>query len=135
MQHTLVVNNQCKIAILLQNAAFCKFKKEPLTSNLNSFKLLRAKARKNIKQAKKTSWQNYVNRFNLSTKTIWKMIWKISCKNLSTPLKHLIKNNTQVTNIKDIAGTLAETFSANSSFKNSRISQKQRQERKTKAQF
>ena len=47
------------------------------------------------------------------------MICKISGKNQSTPLKLLIKNNTQVTNIKDIANTLAETFSANSSSKNS----------------
>ena len=43
------------------------------------------------------------------------MISKISGKNL----KHLIKNNTQVTNINDTADTLAETFSANSSSKNS----------------
>ena len=47
------------------------------------------------------------------------MIHKISCKNQSTPLKHLIKNNTQLVNIKDIANTLAETFSANSSSTNS----------------
>ena len=96
-------------------------KKEPLTSNLNSFKLLRAKARKTIKQAKKISWQNYINKLISSTKTntVWKMIRKISGKNQSTPLKHLILNNTQVTNIKDIANTLAETFSANSFSSNS----------------
>ena len=35
------------------------------------------------------------------------MIHKISDKNQSTPLKHLIKNNTRVTDIKDIANTLA----------------------------
>ena len=34
------------------------------------------------------------------------MIHKISGKIQSTPLKHLIKNNTQVINIKDIANTL-----------------------------
>ena len=98
-----------------------KFKKEPLTSNLNSFKLLRAKARKTIKQAKKISWQNYINKLNSSTKTntVWKMIRKISGKNQSTPLKHLIKNNTQVTNKKDIVNTLAETFSENPSSTNS----------------
>ena len=49
------------------------------------------------------------------------MIHKTSGKNQSTPLKYLIKNNTQVTNIKDIANTLAETFSANSSSTNSNI--------------
>ena len=79
------------------NAALCKFKKEPLASNLN-FILLRAKARKTIKEAKKISWQNYVSKLNSSTKTntLQKMISKISGKNQSTPLKQLIKNNTQV---------------------------------------
>ena len=47
------------------------------------------------------------------------MIRKISGKNQSTLLKHFIKNNTQVTNIKDIANTQAESFSANSSSTNS----------------
>ena len=51
------------------------------------------------------------------TNTVYKMIHKISGKNQPTPLKHLIKNNTQVTNINDIANTLAET-SANSSSTN-----------------
>ena len=112
-------NNEYKIAIRLWNAALWKFLKEPLTTNLNSFKLLRAKVRKTIKETKKISWQNYVNKLNSSTKRVWKMTRKISGKNDFTPLKHLIKNNTQVTNIKDIANTLAETFSANSSSKNS----------------
>ena len=46
------------------------------------------------------------------------MICKISSKNQSTPLKYLIKNNTDVTNIKDIANTLAVTL-VNSSATNS----------------
>ena len=52
--------------------------------------------------------------------TVWKMIRKIAGKNQPTPLKHLIKNNIQITNIKDIADSLAETFSTKSSSKNSR---------------
>ena len=82
--------------------------------------MLSAKARKTIKETKKICWQNHVNKLNSSTKTntIWKMICKISGKIQSTPLKHLIKNNTQVINIKGIANTLVETFSANSSSKN-----------------
>ena len=68
-RNTPWLNNECKIAIRLWNAALRKSKKEPLTSNLNSFKLLRAKTRKTIKQAKKISWQNYVNKLNSSTKT------------------------------------------------------------------
>ena len=47
------------------------------------------------------------------------MICKISGKNQSSPLKRLIKNNTQVTDIKDITNTQAEIFSVNSSSTNS----------------
>ena len=47
------------------------------------------------------------------------MIRKISGKSQSTALKHLTKNKTGATTRKDIADTLAETFSANSSLNNS----------------
>ena len=96
------------------------FKKNPLNYNLTSFKQLEAKARKTIKQAKRTSWQSFVNQLNSSTKTntVWKIVRKIAGKNKPTPLKHLIKNKIQITNIKDIADTLAETFSTNSFSKN-----------------
>ena len=64
------------------------------------------------------------------------MIRKISGKDQSIPLKHLILNNTQVTNIKDIANTLAETFSANYSYKlQHRISQIQKKKEKQKLNF
>ena len=110
-------NNDSKIAIRERNVALRKF-----TRNLNSFKQVKAKARKTIKQAKRTSWQNFVNQLNSSTKTntVWKMVRKTAGKNQPTPLKHLIKNNIQITNIKDIADTLADTFSTNSSSKNSK---------------
>ena len=49
------------------------------------------------------------------------MTCKISSKNQSILLKHLIKNNTRVTNLKDIADTLAETVSDHSSSTNSNI--------------
>ena len=63
-------NNDCKIAIHEWNAA--------RACNLNSFKQLKAKARKTIAHAKRTSWQNFVNQLNSSTKTntVWKMVWK-----------------------------------------------------------
>ena len=48
------------------------------------------------------------------------MICKIAGENQSSTIKHLIKNNDEVTNIKDIANTLAETFSANSSSANAK---------------
>ena len=60
-----------------------KFKIEPFTSNLNTFKLPKAKARKTIKQAKKISWQNCVNKLNSSTKT--NSVWQKPVYSSQTP--------------------------------------------------
>ena len=54
-------NDDCRKAIRLRKAALRKFNKQPTSTNLNDFNLLRAKTRKLIKEAKKKSWQNYVN--------------------------------------------------------------------------
>ena len=62
-------NDDCRKAIRLRKSAFRKFNKQPTTTNLNDFKILRAKTRKHIKEAKKKSWQNYVNQLGSSTKT------------------------------------------------------------------
>ena len=78
-------NEDCRKAIHLRKAALRKFNKQPTTTNLNDFKLLRAKTRKLIKEAKKKSWQNYVNQK------------KISRKPQSTTLKHLTKKQTEAT--------------------------------------
>ena len=48
------------------------------------------------------------------------MVHKIAAKDQRTLFKYFIKNNIQIINIKDIADTLAETFSTNSSSKNSK---------------
>ena len=48
------------------------------------------------------------------SKTIWDQIHKISWKQLSTPLEHLL-NSTKSTAWNDITNLSAETFSKNSS--------------------
>ena len=48
------------------------------------------------------------------------MSWKITDKNNNTPTKHLTHNNLKITDKKDIASHLAETFSQNSSAKKSK---------------
>ena len=65
------------------------------------------------------------------------MIRKISGKPQSTTVKHLTKNQIETTTRKDIAEVLAETFSENSSLKNSKstIYFLQKQIRETKTQF
>ena len=113
-------NNECKEAINKRKAALRKFKKEPTTSNLTNYKLYKAKARKTLKEAKKTCWREYVNGINISTKpkAVWRMIKGIAGKNNSAPIKHLSSDGIKITDKKDIAGKLAENFSENSSSKN-----------------
>ena len=50
-------------------------------------------------------------------KKVWQMIRKITGQNNNTPTKHLTHNNLKITDEKDIANHLAETFSQNSSAK------------------
>ena len=113
-------DGDCKAAIRSRKAALRKFHLHPTADNLNNFKLHREKTRRVIKTSKKTSWQNYVNRLNSSSKSkkVWDMIRKISGKNKSSPINHLSKNHVKATNKKDIADLLAKTFSTNSSSNN-----------------
>ena len=113
-------NDDCKNAIRSRKAALRKFSLRPTQGNMNNFKIQRAKSRRTIKLAKKTSWRNYVNKLNSSTKSkkVWDMIRKISGKNPSSPIKHLSKDHVKATNKKNIADLLARTFSKNSSSSN-----------------
>ena len=72
---------------------------------------MRAKARKTIKSAKITSWQQYVSKLNSRTpaKKIWGVIRKITGKN---------KNNNICSTAKDISNALGENFHKNSSSTN-----------------
>ena len=79
--------------------------------------ILKFIGQKTCRVIKKTSWRNYVNKLQPSSKSkkVWDMIRKISGKNTSSPIKHFSKNHVKATNKKDIAYLLAKTFSKNSS--------------------
>ena len=113
-------NSECKKAIKDRKAALRKFEKQLTTCNCNKYKQLRTKTRKTINEAKKKCWQEFIQKINISTKpkTIWKMIRKISGKYNPMPIKHLLVQNTKITEEKAIANQLAETFSKNSSSEN-----------------
>ena len=120
--NTTWFNNDYKIAIRQQIDALRKFQKEPLTFNRNSFMQLKAKAIKIIKETKRTKWQNFVSQLNSSTKTNSLENGTQNCRQKSTySPQESHKNNIQITNIRHIADTLADTFSTNSSSKNSKI--------------
>ena len=54
----------------------------PTQENLSKFKIARAKARRTIKQSKRTTWRQYVSRLNSrsSVKKTWEMIQKLMVK-------------------------------------------------------
>ncbi|MES9994020.1 MAG: reverse transcriptase domain-containing protein, partial [Candidatus Thiodiazotropha sp.] len=114
-------NNECKTAINKRKSALRKFNKNPSRENHFHSKLTRAKARRTIKEAKRMSWQQYVNKLNPKTpvKKIWEMIRKISGKNKKSECVHIKSSNgNKCFSTKDISNALGENFQKNSSSSN-----------------
>ena len=86
-------NKECKKAVRLRKATFKKFKINPTRENLNTYKNSRAKARKIIKDYKRSTWRNYVAKINSNTKPkkVWQMIRKITGQN------NILLQNTSLT--------------------------------------
>ena len=107
----------CKDAIKERNRALERFKLEPTEGNLNTYRIARAKARRDIRHSKKTSWRNYVSKMNSQTsvKSVWNRIRKIKGKDTSNTVHHLSVNDRDVTSHRDIANALADNLSHNSS--------------------
>ena len=88
-------NDECKTAINKRKSALRKFIKNPSCENHMHSKLARAKARRTIKGAKRTSWRQYVNKLNSRTpiKKVWDMIRKVSGKNKKSECVHIKSSN------------------------------------------
>ena len=112
-------NEECKLAILDRKRAQRKYFKHPILLNFINFKKAKAKSKFIIKQSKASSWRQYVSTINsiTSTKSVWKKIRKIKGKE-TTPKTHLKKNSILVSDPKEQANYLAESFSKNSSSQN-----------------
>lgn len=113
-------DDDCKTSIRKRKQVLRQFDSRPSKENLNTFRIFRAKARRTIRLSKRKSWKQYVSKLNsrTSVKKVWDMVRKIQGKGKPTSIKHLNKNNKKVTSKKDIADTLAENFSKNSSSDN-----------------
>ena len=74
---------------------FERFKREPTEGNLNAYRIARAKAHRDIRHSKKTSWRNYVSKMNSQTsvKSVWNRIRKIKGKDTSNTVHHLSVND------------------------------------------
>ena len=131
-------NDDCKTSIQKRKQAL-QFNARPLHQNLENFRVFRAKARRTIRESKRKSWKQYVSRLNSRTsiKKVWDMVRKIQGKGKSTSVNHLKKNNDNITSKKDIANTLADSFSKNSSSENytSKFRNIKNQQEKQKLKF
>jgi hypothetical protein len=112
-------NDECKQAINERKRALYTFQRYPNLENKLEYKRLQAISRKTIKANKRKSWHEYVNTLQSSTplKKMWDKVKKIEGKRTST-INHLIKNNDEITNVKDMSNVLGENFSKNSSSNN-----------------
>ena len=110
-------NDKCKEAIKKRKDSFKRFKQYPTKTNLNACKSLRAKARRIIKQAKRSSWKDFSSKINDRTPmtTIWNMIKKINGKNQSMKYSHIKVDDKIYENKEEIANILGKTFKTNSS--------------------
>ena len=118
-------NDDCKEAIKQRKDTLSRFCKFPTKDNLNTYRVFRAKARRTIKSSKRKSWRTYVSNLSYKTpiKKVWDMVRKISGKSKAASHQHLNSNfnggaETKATTKKDIADTLGDAFSKNSSNSN-----------------
>jgi len=113
-------HDECKQAISDRKCALRNLRHHPTSTNLDTLRIRRAKARQTIRVAKKNSWQSFVSKINKNTpiRKIWNMLHKIQEKNIKQPIKHLHINNQHITTLPDIANTIANTISYNSSTNN-----------------
>ena len=111
------VQDACKSS----KAAHRRFRNNPTDENYQHKKIMRAKARRVIKQSKRKSWRSYVGNLNRYTKLkkVWEMVRKISGKYNQAGYKHLInEQGKKVTSKREIVKDIAEGFAQSSSSDN-----------------
>ena len=102
-------NNSCKRAIKERKKAQRKFFSNPTLSNVQNFKILRAKAPHVVKQQKRNSWRHFCNKLNSKTQTqkVWKAVRKTKGKGGCNSVNHLKVTGNLITDKKEVAEVLA----------------------------
>ena len=107
-------------AIKNRKKAERQFGKHPTSDNLGNFRIFRARARRTLKQNRRTSWCNFVSKLNCYTpmNKVWNMVQKNKGKNNKTNVHHLKDGRDTLTSEEDISNKLGQTLSKNSSTQN-----------------
>ena len=101
------LNDECRTAINKRKSALRKFNKNPSRENHMHSKLAQAKARRTIKDTKRTPWRQYVNKLNTKTpvKKVWDMNRKVSGKNKKSERIHIKSSeDSKCYSTKEISG-------------------------------
>ena len=112
-------DSEVKQAISERRRALRQLNSHPTSANLNNFKILRARARRIIRQKKRFTWRTFVSHLNSHTPSskVWKMLKKIQGKSTSN-IQHLEDGDEEFTTHDQIANRLGQQFSFNSSTDN-----------------
>jgi len=91
-------NDDCKTAVKDRKKALHKVKASPTTENIEKYKIIRAKARRTIKCAKRRSLQSFVSKINSRTsiRKVWAMVRKLAGKYHFGDIPHLGVNNNKI---------------------------------------
>lgn len=113
-------NNDVRTAIANKRRALKKFNTNPTRDNLITFKKFRSTARRCIREAKKSSWSDFVSEINPSTpiSRIWCKIRALENKKSSTTISLLKSNGVIHTDGKIISEMVADTFETTSKTEN-----------------
>ena len=103
---------QCRQSIRERRRLFRIFQRHPTNDNLISFRRAKALARRTVREAKRTSWCNYISAINRLTPLteVWKRINSISGRSIPTPLPVLQHNNTTITDPSEVANTFGTVW-------------------------
>lgn len=110
-------NLNCKQAVKDYKIALNRYNKHRSTDNLIDLKKKKAYVRRIILESKRNSWRNYVSTITTNTPSseLWNKIRKINGKRKFFETSILFQNSKTITRPQDIANTLAEEFSEDSS--------------------
>lgn len=113
-------DSEVQNAIKERKKALRKFNSQPIQANLDNFKILRAKARRLVRQKKRDSWRIYISKLNSRTPSskVWQMVKRIQGKDFSSHIQHLVVDTEEYITPGDIANKLGQQFSYNSSSEN-----------------
>ena len=105
-------NKQCKIERKIVRKTYKQMKRNPSTINIIAHRRAEARKKRVFKEAKRTSWIDYISDLTAKfpTAKVWDRIRKIKGKYQPKPNPTINHNNTIVTNPKEVPNIFAEYY-------------------------